>query len=66
MSLVVNWTDEAKYSFNENIKYLEDEWDSLTINNFFDRVDEVPGIDQRKSQPLSCVPEIRSNPYNVF
>ncbi len=41
MSFEVNWTDEAKYSFNENIEYLEDEWDLQTINSFFDRVDEV-------------------------
>lgn len=41
MSFEINWTDEAKYTFNENIEYLEKEWDLLTINHFFDRVDEV-------------------------
>lgn len=41
MSFEINWTDEAKYTFNENTEYLENEWDLLTINNFFDRVDEV-------------------------
>jgi len=41
MSFKVNWTDEAKFTFNENIEYLKDEWDLGTINKFLDRVDEV-------------------------
>lgn len=40
-SFKINWTDEAKYTFNENIEYLKDEWDLKTIHDFFDRVDEV-------------------------
>ncbi|MEM6643325.1 MAG: hypothetical protein AAF616_10120 [Bacteroidota bacterium] len=41
MSYEVNWTDEAKLTFNNNLKYLSEEWDLLTINKFLDRVDEV-------------------------
>jgi len=41
MNFEISWTDEAKYTFNENIEYLEDEWDLSTINNFLDRVEEV-------------------------
>lgn len=55
MSLVVNWTDEAKYTFNENIEYLSKEWDLTTINKFLDRVDEVQESISENPNFVSCL-----------
>ena len=41
MSFLINWTDESKITFNENIEYLSREWDLIAINKFLDRVDDV-------------------------
>jgi plasmid stabilization system protein ParE len=41
MSYSVNWTSEAEETFDQNIGYLEKEWNSSVLNQFLDRVDEV-------------------------
>lgn len=41
MSSAVNWTTESKISFNENIEYLNREWDLTAINNFLDKIDSI-------------------------
>ena len=37
----VIWTEEAEVSFNQNISYLEEEWNESVIENFLDKTDEV-------------------------
>lgn len=51
MNLQVFWTEEAKTSFNENLRYLSQKWDLATINRFLDLVDEV-------LENISCNPNL--------
>ncbi len=37
----VFWTKEAEETFNQNIAYLEEEWNEAVIDNFIDKVEEV-------------------------
>ena len=41
MSYILRWTSESERTFNQNLSYLEEEWDYQVINNFLDRVEEV-------------------------
>jgi plasmid stabilization system protein ParE len=41
MSYAVFWTEEAEYTFNQNLHFLEQEWETAVILQFLDRVDEV-------------------------
>ena len=41
MSYKLHWTTESTKTLNQNLEYLEDEWDNQVINNFLDRVEEV-------------------------
>jgi plasmid stabilization system protein ParE len=36
----VVWTQEAKDSFNENVFFLEREWNEAAIENFIERTDQ--------------------------
>jgi plasmid stabilization system protein ParE len=38
---VVNWTEEAKSTFNSNLNYLHAEWNAKVVSDFLDRVDYV-------------------------
>lgn len=38
---VVNWTEEAKSTFNSNLNYLHTEWNTKVVSDFLDRVDYV-------------------------
>jgi hypothetical protein len=37
----VNWTEDAEITFASNIKYLQNDWNDVVIDNFLYRVDEV-------------------------
>lgn len=41
MSFEIQWTKESEITFNQNIQYLANSWDLITINKFLDRVDEA-------------------------
>lgn len=41
MSYILRWTSESERTFNQNLEYLEEEWDYQVINNFLDRVEQV-------------------------
>jgi plasmid stabilization system protein ParE len=41
MSVRINWTSESEKTFAENLEYLSREWDTVVLNNFLDRVEEV-------------------------
>ena len=41
MTYSIKWSDEAEFTLEENIAYLEEEWDLITINKFLNRIDEV-------------------------
>jgi plasmid stabilization system protein ParE len=49
MSRALRWTSESRRTFNQNLKYLAEEWDNQVINNFLDRVEEV--LEKIKSNP---------------
>jgi plasmid stabilization system protein ParE len=41
MSLRINWTLESEKTFIQNLEYLSEEWNTVVINDFIDRVEEV-------------------------
>jgi len=41
MSYSINWTIEAQETFDQNIVYLEQEWNNKVLNKFLDRVNNV-------------------------
>ena len=41
MTYKLHWTDEAQLTYDENLAYLESEWDINTFNKFLYRIDEV-------------------------
>ncbi|HTN20047.1 MAG TPA: hypothetical protein VL125_06210 [Pelobium sp.] len=41
MNYHILWSNEAELTFENNLEYLEREWDTKTIINFIDRVDEI-------------------------
>lgn len=49
MSYTLHWTTEAARTLNQNLEYLEDEWDNQVVNNFLDRVEEV--LENIKTNP---------------
>lgn len=49
MSRVLRWTLESRITFNQNLEYLAEEWNSQVINNFLDRVEGV--LEQIKNDP---------------
>jgi hypothetical protein len=49
MIVEVYWTQEAERTFNSNIDYLSNIWDSQTIYNFLKRVDEA--VETPKKSP---------------
>ena len=50
MSFVVNWTFESERTFNDNISYLIEKWDTAVLNDFFNEVDNT-------------IAHISNNPY---
>ncbi len=49
MSFIINWTPESERTFIQNLEYLSSDWDTLVINKFLDRVEEV--LNTIKSNP---------------
>lgn len=41
MDYHVLWSNEAELTFENNLKYLEREWNTVTILAFIDRVDDI-------------------------
>ena len=41
MSYSINWTSRGELTFNQNIEYLEQEWNNTVLNQFLDKVDAV-------------------------
>ena len=37
----VHWTEEAAFSFNDNIAYLIREWNDSVVEDFIDKADEA-------------------------
>ncbi len=50
MSYSIHWTSRGEFTFNQNIEYLEHEWNNTVINQFLDRVSAV-------------LEKIRTNPF---
>ena len=44
MTYTVNWTKKAERTFDQNIDYLEQEWNPNVVNQFLERVDTVISI----------------------
>lgn len=49
MSYSLHWTTESARTLQQNLEYLEDEWDNQVINKFLDRVEEV--LENIKANP---------------
>jgi plasmid stabilization system protein ParE len=41
MSYSIHWTSKGEQTFDQNIEYLEQEWNNTVINQFLDRVSDV-------------------------
>jgi plasmid stabilization system protein ParE len=49
MSFRINWTTESEITFIQNLEYLSKEWNSVVLNQFLDRVEEV--LERLRSNP---------------
>jgi len=41
MSYSINWASRSELTFNQNIEYLEQEWNNAVLNQFLDKVAAV-------------------------
>jgi len=41
MNYTLRWSLESKKTFDQNLKYLSEEWSDQVINDFLDRVEEA-------------------------
>jgi len=41
MSYPLFWTEEAEHTFNQNLSFLEQEWENAVMLRFLDRVEDV-------------------------
>ncbi|MBS1600897.1 MAG: type II toxin-antitoxin system RelE/ParE family toxin [Bacteroidetes bacterium] len=61
MAIEVNWSDEAKETFEKNINYLQNEWSEKDVIKFIQQTEII--VEWLKKFPLSFPPGLKNKKY---